>query len=126
MKALTSAVLTARRGEGDKKMKIKTWNVEAITGYKPKTTFYDDFSIADKFGEAAIKDTCNRAYKEWKDYVEYLTELVMVLNWKTWEHHDAGNERYVELYSDLYYAVDDLAREKLTGDDLAYYYNTLD
>lgn len=26
-------------------LKIKTWNIEAMTGYKPKTTFYEDFSI---------------------------------------------------------------------------------
>ena len=35
-------------------------------GYQPKTTFWMDFSIADKFGIAAIKDTYNRAFKEWK------------------------------------------------------------
>ena len=29
-------------------------------GYQPKTTFWMDFSIADKFGIAAIKDTYNR------------------------------------------------------------------
>jgi hypothetical protein len=23
---------------------IKTWNIEAMTGYKPRTTFYEDFS----------------------------------------------------------------------------------
>lgn len=107
-------------------MTYKEWNVEAITGYKPKTTFYMDFSIADRFGAAAIKDTYLRAFRSWKNNVEYLTELVMVLNWKTWEHHDAGNARYVELYSELYYAADDWARENLTGDDLMYYYNTLD
>lgn len=30
-------------------MKIKTWNIEAMTGYKQRTTFYEDFSIADHF-----------------------------------------------------------------------------
>ena len=30
-------------------IKIKTWNIEAMTGYKPRTTFYEDFSIADHF-----------------------------------------------------------------------------
>lgn len=29
---------------------VKTWNIEAMTGYKPRTTFYEDFSIADHFG----------------------------------------------------------------------------
>ena len=107
-------------------MKVKVWNVEAITGYKPKTTFYDDFSIADAFGAAAIKDTFNRSFKYWKENVEYLTELVMVLNWKCWEHHDRGNERYMELYRELYWKADEWAVENLTGDDLSYYYNTLD
>ena len=54
-------------------------------GYQPKTTFWMDFSIADKFGIAAIKDTYNRAFKEWKTNHVYLTELVMVLNHKIWQ-----------------------------------------
>ena len=33
---------------------IKTWNIEAMTGYKPRTTFYEDFSIADHFGGPEI------------------------------------------------------------------------
>ena len=35
-------------------------------GYKPITTFWDDFSIADRFGISAIKDTYKRAFEEWK------------------------------------------------------------
>jgi len=50
----------------------------------------------------------------------------MVLNWKCWEHHDKGNERYMELYRELYYKADEWALENLTGDDLSYYYKTLD
>lgn len=38
-------------------IKIKAWNIEAMTGYKPRTTFYEDFSIADHFGGPAIRDT---------------------------------------------------------------------
>lgn len=30
-------------------MKIAVWNIEALTGYKPITTFYEDFSIADHY-----------------------------------------------------------------------------
>ena len=34
------------------------------------TTFFMDFSIADRFGDDAIKDTFQRAFKEWKrDYL---------------------------------------------------------
>ena len=103
---------------------LPDWNIEAITGYKPKTTFYMDFSIADKFGVDAIKDTYKRALKHWKDNVEYLTELVMVMSWKSFEHEK--NPVLCELYSDLYYEADDYAMENLSGDDLEYYLDTTD
>ena len=35
-------------------------------GYESKTTFWEDFTIADYFGKDAIQDTYNRAFKEWK------------------------------------------------------------
>ena len=58
--------------------------------YEFKTTFWDDFSVADKFGVGAIEETFDRAFAEWKtDYI-YLTELVLVLNWKMWDWHQAG------------------------------------
>ena len=43
-----------------------------------ETTFWDDFSIAERFGENAILDTYKRAMKEWKSNYKYLTELVIV------------------------------------------------
>ena len=36
-------------------------------GYEVKTTFWEDFSIAERFGLSAIQDTFNRAFKEWKE-----------------------------------------------------------
>ena len=53
-------------------------------GYELQTTFWNDFSIADRFGLSAIQDTFNRAFKEWKENYKYLTELVLVLNHKIW------------------------------------------
>ena len=38
----------------------------AMTGYQPKTTFWMDFSIADRFGIEAIIDTYERDFKEWQ------------------------------------------------------------
>ena len=38
----------------------------AENGYEVKTTFWEDFSIAERFGLSAIQDTFNRAFKEWK------------------------------------------------------------
>lgn len=36
-------------------------------GYDLITTFWEDFSIADKYGIAGVKDTYKRAFSEWKD-----------------------------------------------------------
>ena len=106
-------------------MTFRDWNIEAITGYKPKTTFYMDFSIADKFGESAIKDTFNRAFKQWKSDVEYVTELAMALNWKSFEH-SRTNERYTRLYVDLWQKVDKWCMDNLKGEDIQYYLRTTD
>lgn len=106
-------------------MRIADWNIEAVTGYTPKTTFYTDFSIADNFGESAIQDTFNRAFKYWKSDVVYLTELVMALNWKIWEHY-GHNDSYAELYDKLWRKADEYACKNLKGDDLMYFYRTTD
>lgn len=103
----------------------KDWNIEAITGYVPKTTFYMDFSIADRFGVDAIQDTYNRAFESWKDNYIYLTELVMALNWKIWEHYER-NEKYARLYNTLWETADAYAVENLKGEELSYFYRTTD
>lgn len=97
-----------------------------LYGYETKTTFWDDFTIADGFGVSAIRDTFNRAFNEWKTNTVYLTELVLILNWKLWQHHNAGNEEYAKVYNELWETADGYAVDNLTGDDLAYFYNTTD
>lgn len=106
-------------------MKITNWNIKAITGYEPKTTFYMDFSIADNFGVKAVKDTFKRALESWKDNYIYLTELVMVLNWKIFEHYET-NEPLARVYNDLWEQAAMYAEENLQGDELSYYYRTTD
>ena len=107
-------------------MIIADWNIEELTGYKPKTTFYTDFSIADKFGVDAIKDTYKRAFTYWKDNTVYVTELVMVLNWKAWEHSAKNNKKYTTLYTDLYYIAHKWCIDNLKGKDIQYYFETID
>ena len=101
------------------------WNVEEMTGYKPQTTFWQDFSIADNFGPDAVKDTFNRAFEEWKTNYIYLTEMVLVLNHKIWQHYE-HNDELARLYNDLWAAADAWAVDNLTGDELAYFYRTTD
>ena len=96
------------------------------TGYQPQTTFWSDFGIAEPFGEKAVEDTYNRAFREWKNDKVYLTELSMMLNWKLWQHYDKGNEKMARLYDKLWKQTDKYAMSHLKGDDLQYYIRTTD
>ena len=95
-------------------------------GKQSQTTFWEDFSIADKFGPFAIRDTYKRAFDEWKDDCVYLTELVIILNLKCWDHYEKGNSQLSQLYSDLYYKTHHYAQETLKGEDADYYFEMTD
>lgn len=94
-------------------------------GYVMTTTFWDDFSIADYFGANAIKDTFKRAFKEWKSNHIYLTELVIVLNYKIWQHYQK-NDTYAELYHELWEKADNYACTHLKGEELSFFYRITD
>lgn len=96
-----------------------------MPNYDFKTTFWQDFTIADAFGNDAIKDTFKRAFDEWKTNVEYLAELVLVLNWKGWQWYEKDEERS-KIYFDIYQKADDYAYENLKGEDLNYYFHVTD
>ena len=91
-----------------------------------KTTFWNDFCIADRSGEKAIKDTSKRAFKSWKNDVVYLTELVQTLNHKIWIYHNRGNEKLARLYDALWREADQYACENLEGDDASYFFRMTD
>ena len=106
-------------------IRLENWNIEAVTGYKPLTTFYLDFSIADKFGVEAIRDTYNNAFRSWKNNYRYITELVMALNWKCWRWYEV-NDDYCKLYKELYEKLNDWCFENLKGEELDYFIDTTD
>ena len=101
------------------------WTIAEMTGYEPKTTLRQDFSIADAFGVDAVKDTFNRAFEEWKTDHVYLTELVLVLNHKIWQHYET-NEPLARIYNDLWSQADIYAAENLKGAELEYFYRVTD
>ena len=107
-------------------LKIKTWNIKEMTGYEPQTTFYEDFSIADAYGFLAVEDTFKRGLETCKalGYI-YLTEFVLALNWKIWEHYES-KEKLARLYNDLWMQAVEIATTTLQGDELMYYYRTTD
>lgn len=89
------------------------------------TTFRMDFTIADHFGIPAIKDTFNRAFAEWKSDYRYLTDLVITLNHKIWEHYET-RPSYAEVYNELWEQADAYACDNLKGDELSYFYRVTD
>ncbi len=136
---------------------VPKWHIEELTGYKPQTTFWTDFCIAEKYcGKmgiiAAVKDTFNRAFAEWRTDKIYITELALVLNHRAWAWSDvcerlkkeldekADKEdglslekfrvvvasKIRDLYSKLYYVVVDWARVNLPPDDVDYFNATID
>ena len=96
------------------------------TGYEMQTTFGNDFDIAEAFGPEAVKETYTRAFKEWRSDYKYLTELVLILNWKIWQHYETENMDLAHLYNDLWIEADTYARDNLTGKELEYFYRTTD
>ena len=101
------------------------WNIEKMTGYKPLTTFWSDFSTAEQFGIEAVKGTFKRAFEEWKGDYKFLTELVMVLNHKIWQWYEK-NDELARVYNALWEEADNYGCENLKSGELDYFYETLD
>lgn len=114
--------------------KLPQWGIEGMTGYKPQTTYWQDFSVADHFvlndmEPDAIQNTHDRLWPSLKDGsmgVKYLTEYIMVLNWKIHQHYDAGRKEIAKLYDQLWKECDQWACDNLKGADADYYYSTTD
>lgn len=101
------------------------WNITELNGYIPFTTFWSDFTIADGFGPDAVRDTFHRAFSEWKEDYKYLTELVLVLNHKIWQHC-TYRHALAEVYTELYAIADRYACENLHGEEAVYFFKTTD
>ena len=97
-----------------------------LLDYECQTTFWEDFSIADKFGLEAVQDTYNRARAEWGDDRIYGTELSMVLNHKCWQHYNAKNTVLSKLYAELWEEYHGFVLDKWKGEDLQYYLQITD
>ncbi len=92
-----------------------------LLDYECKTTFWNDFSIAERFGEEAVRDTYKRAKVEWKKDRIYGTKLSMVLNHKCWYWYEKKNTKLSQLYAGLWEEWHDWVLENWKGEDLGYY-----
>jgi hypothetical protein len=109
---------------------IPKWNVEEFCGYEPKTTFWEDFRIADLFTKGGtdlqpIQQTFDMAFSEWKDDMVYLTELSMVLNHSSnfwYLQNTLISAKYAELWQEL----DEWVYNNWEDDKIAYYFQVTD
>lgn len=96
-----------------------------VCGYDTISTFFDDFSKAEEKGFSAIMDKYRHLFNEWKHDYKMFTELVMVLNHKVWLN-SKENEPLALFYDKLWRQADNWGCENLKGEELEYYYRTLD
>lgn len=119
-------------------------NLADMTGWKPKYTFYSDFGIAEfceiyMHDAGAVKDTFKRVMESWGSSYEALTEIVMVLNHKSWSFNDGVDSSYLgcseenrmalaELYSNMYMKADEEFCKRFgnNSDAMSYYYEVTD
>ena len=94
--------------------------------YEFKTTFWMDFSIADKFGIEAVKDTFKRAFNEWKNDYTFFYELTLVMNWKCWYHYENNNIELSKLYAKYYNQLCEYGMENLKGKEREDFIKNLD
>ena len=111
----------------DLNLKMTVWPIEKETGYKPVTTFWNDFEVAEQLeGAKGVIDTYKRGFENWKWNTEFVTELTMVLNWRLFYWFEMRNMELAKLYEKLYFECDGWCLKNLKGDDLKYYIRTTD
>jgi hypothetical protein len=99
--------------------------VKLPNGYEMTTTFFEDFRIAEAFGLDAVKETFNNAFKNWQFNHVYLTELAIVMSNYSIAHYD-NNKELSDLYTKLYYEVDQYCMDNLKNSALEFYLRTTD
>ena len=114
----------------------KNFEYNLRSDYKRITTYTSDFSIAEWCvpveGMNAIADTLRNALTNWRDNVEWFAEILLVVNFKSWEHAARGNNEYGKMYSELFYMVQALyfdwfdESNKKHAEAMEYYYDYVD
>lgn len=97
--------------------------------YHPISNFFVDFSIAERSGTEAIKDTYDNIISNYSDDYKLLTELVLVLESKRnfYGIKDYGSDMdkfYSKLYHDAYDYVENHLKGKV--DEQKYFYLVTD
>ena len=92
--------------------------------------FWHVFDEAEESGEPTVTVIASILYQRWRDSICDLTDLIMVINHKSWDHYQKGNDKFQELYTELYYEYYEKALDYLEknnrDEELTYFIRTLD
>ena len=98
-----------------------------FTDWKTETCYWQRFSIAERYGENEINDTYKELFEESKNDYKLLTELVMILNHKSWEHcENIKKTKLCDKYADLFRTAYEYACKHLEGYQLRYFLEVTD
>ena len=90
---------------------------------------YFDFALAERAnGQDGIKAVYDEVVERFKDDYKMITELAVCLNWKTWQHYNAGDETTARYYDGLWAQVPDFFYSTFEGNEEAetYYFEVTD
>ena len=111
----------------EKYPKVETMlDSESMCGYTQRTTFWDDFTIAEKFGVSAIKDTYKNAFNSWKNDVVFIVELVLVLNWKMLYMDEKHMTEKSVMYYKCWVELSNWCERHLEAGAYEYFFNVTD
>lgn len=99
-------------------MKINFIDTSPI-GYKQITTYGIELSIADEYGLEETKKALEEIISKAKEDYKTLTELVLILSFKTIQHQDKKD--YLDFYMDKYVELSKYAFDTLKGEELKYF-----
>lgn len=114
------------------------WPIETMTGYEPKTSYWNLFEALEQASEQQndkdggvqrITDVYETLKKNDKDSAVRITELCMVMNWRinVWYYKEGERaEKLAKLYDKLFRDCDRWCCDNLKGEDLSYFFRITD
>ena len=101
--------------------------LEQFTDWRPVTLYWQRFSIAESFGKEEVERVYHEIFAEAKKDYKLLTELVMILNHKSWQHCEyIALSEFCRTYADLFRETKKYAETHLERDELHYFLDTID
>ena len=106
------------------------WDMAKQIGYTPITTLWEQFEEEEYKGMGEVNELIESSFEHYKNDIACLTELIMIINHKSWYWYEQGNNKAARFYSELYHKFDERAinyiETNMDDKAMSYYFKTLD